>query len=77
MNKLIVDGHPSLYRDTSSGAIINDNSYEYDNYIKNYELRKNKSERIDKIEEDLNSLKSDINDIKNLLLKLNERTSSN
>lgn len=77
MDKLMVDGHPGLYRDLTSGAIINDSSYEYETYMKNYQMRQNKSHRIDKIEEDLNSLKSDIDEIKSLLLKLNERTTSN
>ena len=77
MDKLMVDGHPSLYRDTSSGAIVNNNSYEYECYMKSYELRQKKSERIDRIENDLQNLKSDINEIKTLLLKSNERTSFN
>jgi predicted transcriptional regulator len=77
MNKLMVDGHPSLYRDTNSGAIVNNNSYEYESYMKSYQLRQKKSERIDKIENDLQNLKSDINEIKTLLVKLNERTPIN
>jgi hypothetical protein len=77
MKKVMVDGHPGLYRDLKSGAIINDSSYEYETYMKNYQMRQNKSQRIDKIEDDLNSLKSDINEIKSLLLKLNDRSSIN
>lgn len=73
----MVDGHPGLYRDTTSGAIINDNTYEYESYMKNYQLRQKKTERVDRIEEDLNCLKSEISEIKSLLLKLNERASSN
>lgn len=73
----MVDGHPGLYRDTTSGAIINDNTYEYESYMRNYQMRQKKTERVDRIEEDLNSLKSEISEIKSLLLKLNERTTSN
>ncbi len=73
----MVDGHPGLYRDMTSGAIINDNSYEYETYMKNYQMRQNKSQKIDRIEQDLNNLKSEIGEIKNLLLKLNERTTTN
>lgn len=73
----MVDGHPGLYRDMTSGAIINDNSYEYETYMKNYQMRQNKSQKIDRIEEDLNNLKSEISEIKTLLLKLNERTTTN
>lgn len=77
MDKMMVDGHPGLYRDMTSGAIINDNSYEYETYMKNYQMRQNKSQKIDRIEEDLNNLKSEISEIKTLLLKLNERTTTN
>jgi predicted transcriptional regulator len=75
MKKLIVDGHPGLYRDTTSGAIVNDNSYEYESYMKSHQMRQNKSQKIDKLEGDLQELKTEINEIKSLLLKLNERSS--
>lgn len=73
----MVDGYPSLYRDTNSGAIVNNNPHEYEAYMKSYQLRQKKSERIDRIENDLQNLKTDINEIKTLLLKLNERTPFN
>ncbi len=73
----MVDGHPSLYRDVESGAIVNDNTYEYESYMKSYQMRQNKSQKIDIIENELQDLKSELNEIKNLLLKLNERTTSN
>ena len=73
----MVDGHPSLYRDIESGAIINDNTYEYESYIKSYQMRQNKSQKIDIIENELQDLKSELNEIKNLLLKLNERSTTN
>lgn len=73
----MVDGHPSLYRDIESGAIVNDNTYEYESYMKSYQMRQNKSHKIDSIENELQDLKSELNDIKNLLLKLNERSSIN
>ena len=77
MKKVMVDGHPSLYRDIESGAIVNDNTYEYESYMKSYQMRQNKSHKIDSIENELQDLKSELNDIKNLLLKLNERSSIN
>lgn len=72
----MVDGHPSLYRDVQSGAIINDNTYEYESYMKSYQMRQNKSQKIDIIENELQDLKSELNEIKNLLLKLNERSTT-
>lgn len=73
----MVDGHPGLYRDIESGAIINDNLYEYESYMKSYENRKNKFDKINQIEHELHDLKSEMTQIKNLLLELNERTTSN
>jgi hypothetical protein len=66
MEKLLVDGHPNLYRDKNSGAIINNNSDEYENYIKSYQLRNEQSQRLDKVENDLT-------EIKFLLTKLMEK----
>jgi hypothetical protein len=77
MAKIMVDGHPGLYRDTESGAIINDSTYEYETYMKSYQMRQNKFEKIDNIETDLHNLKTELAEIKSLLLKLNERTTSN
>lgn len=77
MDRLYVEGHPNLYRDLKSGAIINENDTNYKLYMEQYQSRQLKSRRIDTIENDLNSLKSEISEIKSLLLKLNERSSIN
>lgn len=77
MKKVMVDGHPGLYRDLESGAIVNDNLYEYESYMKSYQNRKDKFDKINQIENDLSTLKSEMSEIKNLLLKLHERSSIN
>ncbi len=66
MSKLNVDGHPNLYRDLKSGAIINDNSIEYQNYMEVYKRKQQQNERLDKLE-------TEISEIKNLLHKLLDR----
>lgn len=66
MEKLNVDGHPNLYRDLKSGAIVNENSLEYENYMKMYRKKQLQSERIDKLENELF-------EIKNLLYKILEK----
>jgi hypothetical protein len=63
MEKLNVEGHPNLYRDLKSGAIINENSIEYQNYMEMYRKKQRQSERIDNIE-------SELSEIKQLLYKL-------
>jgi hypothetical protein len=58
-----VKGHPNLYRDESSGAIINCDNQSYTQYVNslhNREVQKNEIEHI----------KSDINEIKSLLKEL-------
>ena len=65
-----VDGHDGLVRDENSNAILNTNLSEYDNYIRRRAQRKQGTDRIDNMEDDLKSLKDDINEIKTLLRAL-------
>ena len=65
-----VDGHSNLIRDENTNAILNTNSVEYNNYLSIRAKRKHGSERIDNMENDLKSLKDDINEIKTLLIAL-------
>ena len=65
-----VEGHNNLIRDEHTNAILNNNSSEYDNYIRMRAKRKQGTDRIDTMEDDLKSLKDDINEIKTLLRAL-------
>ncbi len=65
-----VKGHPNLVRDENSNAILNTNSKEYNNYLSIRAKRKHGTDRIDNMENDLKSLKDDINEIKTLLRAL-------
>ena len=65
-----VEGHNNLIRDEHTNAILNNNSSEYDNYIRMRAKRKQGTDRIDNMENDLKSLKDDINEIKTLLKAL-------
>tara|TARA_Y100001963_G_scaffold20294_1_gene25843 strand:- start:211 stop:423 length:213 start_codon:yes stop_codon:yes gene_type:complete len=65
-----VEGHNNLIRDESTNAILNTNSSEYNNYLSLRSKRKKGTERIDNMENDLKSLKDDINEIKTLLRAL-------
>ena len=58
-----VDGHPNLYRDEKTGAIVNCDNIGYQNYIKS--LNKKDLQRIE-----LDNLKKDIDEIKSLLKEL-------
>jgi len=65
-----VEGHNNLIRDENSNAILNTDFSEYNNYISLRAKRRQGSERIDNMENDLKSLKDDINEIKTLLKAL-------
>jgi len=65
-----VEGHNNLTRDGNSNAIVNTSSSEYNNYISLRAKRKQGTNRIDNMENDLKSLKNDINEIKSLLRAL-------
>jgi len=58
-----IEGHTNLFRDEKSGAIVNVNTYEYNNYIK---LRKERQNQKDEITE----LKKDVHELKSLLMEL-------
>lgn len=61
-----VEGHKNLYRDENSGAIINCDSSEYNQYMS---LKKEKVKQKEEIE----TLKNDVNQIKLLLKQIVDR----
>ena len=70
MEKLQVKGHTNLFRDTSSNAILNTDMNAYKNYMESKKIKEKESQRMTDIESDLNSLKSDMNEIKTMLRSL-------
>ena len=69
-NLIPVDGNKSLFRDPQTNAIINTNTSEYESYIMRRKMHTSEQERIESIEDDLGSIKSDIDEIKFLLRRL-------
>lgn len=59
----------NLLRDSQTNAILNTNKTEYENYIAMKKIKDDEAEKIYKIENEVISLKNDINEIKNLLRK--------
>ena len=64
-----VEGYPNLYRDEQTGAIINQDTIAYNNYVNSLRKRDYQEREIDKI-------KNDINEIKSLLKQLLEKNGS-
>jgi hypothetical protein len=63
MEKYKVEGHSNLYRDSSSGAVINSNR---DEYLKYKKARYNR----DSLVNEINTLKGELSEIKELLKHL-------
>lgn len=70
MNLIPVENQKDLYRDPRTNAIINMNKTDYESYVKRRDSIKNEKSRVDKIEDDITSVKEDLNEIKSLLKKL-------
>ena len=52
-----VEGHKNLYRDEDSGAIVNTDSSEYNQYMQMKSARLTQREELDKMREDIDEIK--------------------
>ena len=64
-----VQGHPNLYRDENSGAIVNCDNLSYNQYINSLQNRQNQRKEIDQ-------LKDEMSEIKKLLKQVLEKNGS-
>ena len=62
---LKVEGHSNLYRDENTGAILNCDENGYLNYVRSRERRNAQNEEIDKIKSDIEEIKSMLKQIIN------------
>lgn len=65
-----VEGHENLYRDRNTGSIVNTDQSNYDRYMKTKRLKQNERKELD-------TIKSDIEEIKSLLRELTNGSRSN
>jgi hypothetical protein len=70
--KIQVEGHSDLVRDEKSNAIVNTNKSAYLIAKKRAEEAQRQRDEIRETTRELNSLKSEMHEIKNMLLKLVE-----
>lgn len=75
-----VEGFSSLRKDTTTGGVINVDSQTYQNYKtqkilarQKFEETKTTHETVASLQTEINSIKSDMNDIKEILIKLLEK----
>ena len=67
MARLQVQGFESLIRDTSSNGIINTNKTEYQVYMSRVRAREKQGDEIRTAVKEINSLKAELREIKNLI----------
>ena len=62
-----VDSDSNLVRDTNNNAIINNNKTEFDKFLKLSEKKYKEKKEFDNLKSDVNSMKTDLEEIKSLL----------
>ena len=65
--KIKVEGHSSLERDVRSNAIVNTNKTEYQLYMSRIKSREQQSDQIRNTIKEINILKQELFEIKNLI----------
>ena len=70
MSKLKVEGHENLVRDKSNNAIINTDKSSYESYMKKVVTRRAEKETVRGLVREVNELREDFKEIKNLLTKM-------
>lgn len=72
-----IDGHNSLRKDTSTGAVVNVDKSAYESHMLAKRLAKNQlierqisKQTIENMQDEINTLKTDLSQIKSLLTKL-------
>ena len=68
MSRLKVQGYDSLVRDTSTNAIINTSRSDYQIYMQRRQARETQSDMIRGAVKEINNLKKELREIKELLV---------
>lgn len=70
MNYLKVEGQHNLLRDPKTNSIVNNNMSEYQNYIKRRESKSKENQKVQNLEDEVASMREDLDEIKSLLRSL-------
>ena len=73
MDRIKVEGYKELVRETSSGAIINTSRLSYHTYMETMKKKKMEKDQLRDAVREINTLKSEMHEIKSLILKLVDR----
>lgn len=70
MNYHGVTGHSNIVRDSNTNSIVNIDRYGYDQYIARRESQNKKNQKIQDVQQEIATMKEDINEIKQLLREI-------
>lgn len=70
MKLVKIESNSNLARDISSGAVINTNVSEYENYMARKKVNSDLKQQIQQNTDEIKQIKSDVTEIKNLLVSL-------
>ena len=73
MSHIKVEGHTNLVRDIRSNAIVNSNKSEFQMYMKRHKERNEQGDKMRNVCKEINSLKAEFREIKELLTKVLEK----
>ena len=73
MSYIKVEGHNNLVRDIRSNAIVNSNKSEFKMYMKRQKERNAEADKMRNVCKEINNLKTELREIKNLLTKVIEK----
>jgi len=65
-----IEGKQGLVRDIASGAILNTNRTEYENYVMKKRQATEQKQQLAQQQEDIDNIKNELSDIKDLLKSL-------
>jgi len=73
MSNVKVEGYESLIRDVKSNAIVNTNKSEYQVYMARIRAREKQGDEIRNAVKEINTLKAELREIKNLLQEVTKK----
>ena len=68
-----VEAQDSLVRDMSSNAIVNNNKSDYENFLRISEQKYKEKKEFEKLKNDVNGIKDDLDEIKSLLKSMHHQ----
>ena len=72
-----LEGNKDLARDPQTNAIVNVNGLDYSQYLSTRNVKSEKTQKLQTVEQDLANVKGELNEIKSLLKELLNGSRSN